>query len=249
MDPDRCLTYAIRSEKADLLAESILFHADGMRIDLNFRGRVMTVDSPMHGYFNAMNCLTAVGLGLALGLDPEGIARGCAEFRGAPGRFEIIRAPKGVPVIVDYAHTPDALQQLLLNASGLATRRLIAVFGCGGDRDRGKRPLMGEAAARIAQEVIVTNDNPRTEAPEAIAAEIVEGLGGDGRLDASHRVILDRREAIATAIRLAEEGDVVVIAGKGHEDYQIVGKTKHHFDDREVAREVIAALESERVAL
>jgi len=199
----------------------------------------------MRGYFNAVNTLTATGLALGMGLDPAGIAKGCASFHGAPGRFEIIPAPKGVPVIVDYAHTPDALRQLLLNARGLAARRLIAVFGCGGDRDRGKRPQMGEAAAQLADEVIVTNDNPRTEDPEAIARDIVEGLKNLGGLDAHHRQILDRREAIESAIRLAEEGDVVVIAGKGHEDYQIVGKVKHHFDDREVAREVIAALENE----
>jgi UDP-N-acetylmuramoyl-L-alanyl-D-glutamate--2,6-diaminopimelate ligase len=246
LDQRRCLTYGIRAEKADLLAESIFFHEMGMRLDLNFRGRKMALETPMHGYFNAMNCLTATGLALGLGLDFEGIARGCAAFHGAPGRFEMIRTPQGFPVIVDYAHTPDALRQLLLNARGLTHRRLIAVFGCGGDRDRGKRPLMGEAAAQLADEVIVTNDNPRTEDPEFIASQIVEGLGGPGSLDTHHRVILDRREAIGTAIRLADEGDVVVITGKGHEDYQIVGKTKHHFDDREVAREAIAALEGER---
>lgn len=245
LDQESCLTYGIRSESADLLAESIYFHEKGMRLDLNFRGEKLVIETPMRGYFNAVNTLTATGLALGMGLDPEGIAKGCASFHGAPGRFEIIPAPKGIPVIVDYAHTPDALRQLLLNARGLAARRLIAVFGCGGDRDRGKRPQMGEAAAQLADEVIVTNDNPRTEDPEAIARDIVEGLKNLGGLDAHHRQILDRRAAIETAIHLAEEGDVVVIAGKGHEDYQIVGKVKHHFDDREAAREVIAALEKE----
>ncbi len=220
-----------------------------MRLNLNFRGKKFEIETPMHGYFNAMNCLTACGLALGMGLDLEGIRKGCASFHGAPGRFEIIRAPKNIPVIVDYAHTPDALRQLLLNARGLSGGRLIAVFGCGGDRDRGKRPQMGEAAAQLADEVIVTNDNPRTEDPKAIARDIVEGMKAHGGLDTHHRQILDRREAIESAIRLAEEGDVVVIAGKGHEDYQIVGKVKHHFDDRETAREIIASLEKEKAVL
>ena len=239
MRPDRRLTYSYDDGTADLSVESIEPLGETRRFDLNFRGERFSIESPLPSRFNVMNCLTATGLGLVLGLDPEAIDRGCRSFRGAPGRFEIIVGPDGVKAIVDYAHTPDALAQLLISARAETEGRLIAVIGCGGDRDKTKRPLMGKAAAELSDELIITNDNPRTEDPGEIAKQIVAGLDQAGQPRPSYRVILDRREAIESALREAREGDVVVIAGKGHEDYQILGRERVPFDDRKVAREVL----------
>jgi UDP-N-acetylmuramyl-tripeptide synthetase len=239
--PEHRLAYSVSDESADLLAESILFHDDGFQLRINFRGDRFRLDSPMHCYFNAINCMTATALALAAGIEIEPIRAAVAGFRGAPGRFELVEGLPGVRIVVDYAHTPDALTQVLLNARRFARGRLIAVFGCGGDRDRAKRPLMGRAAARLAHRSIVTNDNPRTEDPREIARQIVEGMPPELANDPSAvRVILDRRAAIRSAVEGAAPGDAIVIAGKGHEDYQIVGREKRHFDDREVAREAIA---------
>lgn len=239
LKPEHRLSYAIRAKDADLAVETILFHDHGMRLTLNFRGERFEVSSPLHCYFNAMNILTATGLALAIGMPRFAIMRGIESFRGAPGRFEMINDMPGVRVIVDYAHTPDAVMQVLLNARGFARHRLIAVIGCGGDRDPGKRPKMGKAAAELAHELIVTNDNPRTEDPVKIADAIIEGIKSVENLKARYTVILDRREAIRAAIDMAEEGDAIVVAGKGHEDYQILGKEKIHFDDREEIRAAI----------
>lgn len=240
--PDQRVTYGIRAQDADLVTESILFRDAGMTLNLIYRGERFTAHTPLHCYFNAMNCLTGIATGLALGLKIDPIVAGVAQFTGAPGRFQIFESESGPQVIVDYAHTPDAMTQVLLNARGLARRRLIAVFGCGGDRDRSKRAQMGKVAANLAHELIVTNDNPRTEDPEKIIAEIVEGIGSIEGPKADHRVVLDRRQAIESAIAGASDGDIVVVAGKGHEDYQIIGTEKIHFDDCEVVRDAIASL-------
>jgi len=236
----RTMGYSLYHPEAELLVQSIFFHAGGMRLDAAYQGRPLAIESPMHGLFNAVNCLTAAGLALAAELPLEAIQAGCAAMPGAPGRFEFIQAGQSFPVIVDYAHTPDSLTQALLYARGFARRHLIAVIGCGGDRDPGKRPLMGRAAARLADEVIVTNDNPRTEEPTAIAEAIVEGIKQGAGAGLQWHVQLDRREAIRQAIARATADDAVIIAGKGHEDYQILGTTKHHFDDREEARAAAA---------
>jgi UDP-N-acetylmuramoyl-L-alanyl-D-glutamate--2,6-diaminopimelate ligase len=153
--------------------------------------------------------------------------------RPVPGRFEPVPNDRGITVIVDYAHTPDAVTKLLSAIRPLTTGSVITVFGCGGDRDRAKRPLMAQAASAQSDYVFATSDNPRTEDPAAILEDVRVGLTGDFEL------ILDRAEAIRAAISAAKPGDTVVIAGKGHENYQILGRTKHHFDDREVAREAL----------
>lgn len=249
LDPKVRIAYGIRAQMADLLAESIFFHDEGMRLNLVFRGQSYSFDSPMHCHFNAQNLMAGIGLGFALGLDPEKMNEGCKAFRGAPGRFEFIKDREGVPVIVDYAHTPDALTQVLLNARGFARGRLIVVFGCGGDRDRSKRAQMGKAAARLAHEIIVTNDNPRTEEPAVIAGEILQGVEEVPEdVRANCRLVLDRRTAIAEAIRDADRGDVVVIAGKGHENYQIVGEDVLDFDDRVTARQIIEEMRGDSVS-
>jgi UDP-N-acetylmuramyl-tripeptide synthetase len=186
------------------------------------------VRSPLIGQFNVENLAVAVGIGVGLGLDAQQIGAALSSVRGVPGRLERVGS---ADVFVDYAHTPDALERVMAALRPLTRGRLIVVFGCGGDRDRTKRPKMGRAVARDADLPIVTSDNPRTEDPHSILDMIVAGVRevrGDGFL-----VEIDRRKAIRAALSAARPGDVVLIAGKGHEDYQIVGKTKHHFDDRE----------------
>lgn len=202
-------------------------------------GRV-TVRSPLIGAFNLENLAVAVGIGVALGLSPETIARGLGGVRGVPGRLERVDNARGVGVFVDYAHTPDALERVMAALRPLTRGRLVVVFGCGGDRDKKKRRLMGHAVARDADLPIVTSDNPRTEDPHAIIDMIVEGV--KDRRSSGFLVEADRRRAIGMAMAEARPGDVVLIAGKGHEDYQIVGTTKHHFDDREEAAAALAKL-------
>jgi UDP-N-acetylmuramoyl-L-alanyl-D-glutamate--2,6-diaminopimelate ligase len=208
----------------------------------------MHVRSPLVGAHNLENLLCAAGLALALDLPLAAVERGLSTSAGAPGRLERFAA-RGVSVFVDYAHTDDALSRALSALRALAPRRLVCVFGCGGDRDRGKRPLMGEAAARDADLVVVTSDNPRSEDPAAIISEIVPGLerAGMRRLGAETLrrgtsgfvVEPDRRAAIALAVGTADEGDAVLVAGKGHEDYQIVGDERRPFSDRDEARRAL----------
>jgi UDP-N-acetylmuramoyl-L-alanyl-D-glutamate--2,6-diaminopimelate ligase len=206
------------------------------------------VRSPLVGAHNLENLVCAAGLALALGVPAAAVARGLSSSAGAPGRLERIGA-RGISVFVDYAHTDDALAHALSALRALDPRRLVCVFGCGGDRDRGKRPLMGEVAAKGADLVVVTSDNPRTEDPGAIIAEIVAGVerAGMHRLTAAavrrgdHGFVVeaDRRAAIALAVAAAAEGDAVLVAGKGHEDYQIVGAERRRFSDREEARRAL----------
>jgi len=192
------------------------------------------------GEHNVMNLLGAVAAGIALEIDDASIARALGGVGTVPGRFEQVRAGQPFLVVVDYAHTPDALERVLATARKLTPGRLAVVFGCGGDRDRGKRPIMGEIAARLADRVWITSDNPRSERPPAIIEEIAAGAravaGGEARFDADP----DRRAAIAAALGWAERGDTVVIAGKGHETYQIVGAEALPFDDREIARAILS---------
>jgi UDP-N-acetylmuramoyl-L-alanyl-D-glutamate--2,6-diaminopimelate ligase len=205
----------------------------------------LAIRSPLVGAHNVENLLCAAGMALALGIPAEAVVRGLSESAGAPGRLERIAA-RGVNLFVDYAHTDDALARALSALRALAPRRVLCVFGCGGDRDHGKRPLMGLAAARGADLVVVTSDNPRSEDPAAIIAEVIPGLaqGSAARIDRAAAlrgdrgfvVEPDRRAAIRLAVEAAREGDAVLVAGKGHEDYQIVGTQRLHFDDREEAR-------------
>jgi UDP-N-acetylmuramoyl-L-alanyl-D-glutamate--2,6-diaminopimelate ligase len=222
----------------------------GTRARLELEGRPLELALPLVGEFNLENLLVAAGIALGLGLAPEAIAAGAAACPQVPGRVERVGAGEpGVPtVLVDYAHTPDAVEKLLRAVRPLARGRLIVLFGCGGDRDRGKRPLMAQAVARFADRVILTSDNPRTEDPLRILADVEAGLGAlrraepGGLADASgaYTCVLDRREAIELAVGLAAPGDTVVLAGKGHEDYQIVGRERLPFDDRVEARRALA---------
>lgn len=187
------------------------------------------------GRFNIHNALAAVAGGIALGIKWDAIKSGIESIENVPGRFEKIECGQDFTVIVDYAHTPDALERLLTAARELSTGKIIVVFGCGGDRDRGKRPIMGRIASTLSDLAIVTSDNPRTEQPMSIIREIMRGLNS-GR---PYGIVPDRKEAIARALDMASSGDTVVIAGKGHETYQIIGNQKFPFDDRKIVRELL----------
>jgi murE/murF fusion protein len=199
------------------------------------RGELAVEARPLIGQYNVDNIALAVGICEALGLPHEAITRGIARLGGVPGRVERVANGAGLDIFVDYAHTPDALRNVLATLRPLTKRRLICVFGCGGDRDPTKRPKMGAAVAELADLAVVTSDNPRTEDPRAIIDQILPGV------PRPFLVEVDRRTAIRAAIAEATPGDIVVIAGKGHEDYQIIGTTKHHFDDREEAAAAAAA--------
>jgi UDP-N-acetylmuramoyl-L-alanyl-D-glutamate--2,6-diaminopimelate ligase len=207
----------------------------------------LTVDIRLPGAFNVCNALAAIGAAAAAGVGDEAIAEGLRSLRGVPGRFEIVEAPedrdRGFLVVVDYAHTPDGLARVLDAARGITRGHLLAVFGCGGDRDRAKRPLMGRAAAERADVVYVTSDNPRSEDPMAIVGEILPGVES-APPPGGVRVVVDRAEAIRRSIEEARPGDVVVIAGKGHERGQDVGGVVTPFDDRLVAAQVLRSLAS-----
>jgi UDP-N-acetylmuramoyl-L-alanyl-D-glutamate--2,6-diaminopimelate ligase len=198
-----------------------------------FRAAGIEVETPLPGLFNVENALAALAAGLLLDLDDDDIAAGIAGVPRVPGRFEVVDEGQPFAVVVDFAHTPDSLGAALRSARALGDGRLIAVFGAGGDRDRGKRPAMGRVAAELADVVIVTSDNPRSEQPLAIIQDVLQGAGLDVEIDP------DRRSAIARAVSLAEAGDVVVVAGKGHEQGQDAGGVVSPFDDREVAREAV----------
>ncbi len=249
---------------AALVAENVQSTLDGLRFRLRTGAplppQLAEIRSPLVGAHNAENLLAAIGLLAGSGVPLAEIVRVVPEARGAPGRLERVPDPGGRVVLVDYAHSDDALARVLDAVRKAAGRspRIVCVFGCGGDRDRGKRPLMGAAAAERANLVIATSDNPRTEDPLAILAEVEPGLKSTGRphLDPRHArsgsegycVIPDRREAIELALRCAKPGDAVLIAGKGHEDYQIVGAEKRPFDDRAEARRALQEIEREQPA-
>ena len=221
---------------ADVRATDVRTSREG----LSFRVGDLEVRSSMHGLFNVENCLAALATSRELGVADAATVQGIAAVRGVPGRVEAVEVGQPFLVMVDYAHTPDSLENVLRTARPLARDRLIVVFGCGGDRDRAKRPLMGRVATEIADLAVITSDNPRSEDPLAVVAEVEAGAR-EGR--GTYEVEADRRAAIRRAVRRAGPGDVVVIAGKGHETYQELADRTIPFDDREVAAEEIRAME------
>lgn len=229
------LSYGVENS-ADYCPEiqSIKNSIDGISYVLENPVKGLHITLSALGRFHVYNSLCAFAVAHRMGVDPEIIRKGLADIHSIPGRFDRIRSNSGFNVIVDYAHTNDALLKLLESARELHPQRLITVFGCGGNRDKSKRPIMGDIAARHSDFVIVTSDNPRNEIPEDIIADIVAGIKG-----ANFEVEADREKAIRRAISFAQAGDLIVIAGKGHEDYQIIGNEKRHFDDHEVARRLI----------
>jgi len=226
-------------EGADLRARALETSFEGLRFSVTYQGQEVRLHSPLMGQINAYNILAACGTALSYNLDWKTIARGIAECSAVPGRFE--RVDQGQPflIVVDYAHTDDALRNTIAVARQLKPRKIITLFGCGGDRDRSKRPLMGMAVAEASDFVVLTSDNPRSEDPIAIMNDALVGLR---RFDTPHLVEPDRAKAIHAALERAGTGDIVILAGKGHETYQILKDRTIHFDDREVAREALREL-------
>jgi UDP-N-acetylmuramoyl-L-alanyl-D-glutamate--2,6-diaminopimelate ligase len=244
--PERLLWYGL-SETAQIRAENIASSFEGLRFDLMYQGARQPIESGLVGRFNVSNILAASGVGISYGIDLGTIARGIAACRSVPGRFERIAENQPFLVAVDYAHTDDALRNAILVARELSATaqggtqpgRVITLFGCGGDRDRTKRPLMGMAAGELSDYVVLTSDNPRSEDPLDIMNDALVGLR---RFDTPHVVEPDRGQAIRRALEQAAPGDVVLIAGKGHETYQVLKDRTIHFDDREVAREALRSM-------
>ncbi|HEY3307705.1 MAG TPA: UDP-N-acetylmuramoyl-L-alanyl-D-glutamate--2,6-diaminopimelate ligase [Desulfuromonadaceae bacterium] len=258
------LTYGI-SYQGDVRVNDVISSVTGIQGTLVTPKGEIGFSSRLIGRFNLSNILAAAAAGIALDLPLSAIKAGIEEHSTVPGRVERVANNRGITLLVDYAHTGDALQNVLSTVKELATRRIITVFGCGGDRDKGKRPIMGRVAAELSDLAIVTSDNPRTEDPLTILEQIRTGIIAPA---ASHEnqehkfheytpeelnngftkkgfiILENRREAIRLAVRLAGPGDIVLLAGKGHENYQIIGHTKHHFDDREEAAAALAELVS-----
>lgn len=228
----KTLTYGIRG-KADVAASEVSLSVQGAHFTVSYGAISGVVESSLTGQFNVSNILAACATGMALQISPDVIRTGIGALRSVRGRFEQIHSPQGWTAVVDYAHTPDALESCLSTIRRLMSAgkggKLITVFGCGGNRDRGKRAMMGAIASRMSDMVIITSDNPRQEDPRAIIEEIRAGVVAGMNV----HVEIDRREGIRIALGFAAPGDVVLIAGKGHEDYQVIGETKIHFDDRE----------------
>ena len=233
----RVVTYGLAPE-ADVRAENVDVQATGIKLELVSRTRRLMISSGLFGRFNVANLLAAGAVGFALGLPDEAIATGISDQAAVPGRAQRIDCGQPFVVLNDFAHTPDALAHILSAARELTRGKLHVVFGCGGDRDPGKRPEMGRAAAEIADRLTVTSDNPRTEDPQAIIDQITAPLAGSAKLS----VVADRTEAIRSALTAVAAGDTLVVAGKGHERYQIIGTTKHGYDDAEVLRQELQRL-------
>lgn len=233
----RVIRYAAKGD-ADVTSRNAEFSLDGMRFQLQTPAGNRDFHSPLVGPPHVYNTLAAVASGLALGYSLDVICEALAKCTGAPGRFERVPHRGDFAVVVDYAHSDDALLNVLRTAREVTKGRIITLFGCGGDRDASKRAPMGEAAGSLSDVVILTSDNPRTENPDQILANAEAGIRKTGK---PYEKIADRREAIQHAIAQARTDDLVLIAGKGHEDYQIIGRDVFHFDDKEVAREALAA--------
>jgi UDP-N-acetylmuramoyl-L-alanyl-D-glutamate--2,6-diaminopimelate ligase len=233
--PIETLSYSVKGY-ADAYLVSHEESIEGLTLTISLMNKKMVLASPLIGIFNASNILAAALYGVTINIPFEKIREGIKDLNGVPGRLERIRNTKGLAVFVDYAHTPDALENVLALLHGLKKGRLILVFGCGGDRDKTKRPVMGEIAARLADSAIITSDNPRSEAPSSIIEDIRRGMNGSN----SYKVIENRKDAIFEAVRLTGRNDVLLVAGKGHEDYQTIGDKTFHFSDRETIEEALS---------
>lgn len=230
-------TYSENKDGADLSAKNIRLFPSHVEFEALTLGRIFRVHLPIPGGFSIYNALAALSAGLCLGLDLEKMAAAMPAVHGVKGRVEVVPVPRAYTVIIDYAHTPNALENILTTAREFTAGRLICLFGCGGDRDRTKRPVMGAIAEDLADQVVVTSDNPRTEEPRAIIEDILAGMTGR---EADVHVEPDRREAIAWALARGKPGDVIVLAGKGHETYQEINGAQYHMDEREIVADWFA---------
>jgi UDP-N-acetylmuramoyl-L-alanyl-D-glutamate--2,6-diaminopimelate ligase len=241
LDRKKVLTVG-RKRPADVRPERLVMDLSGIRCTLKTPFGDVDVSSSLLGQFNLENILVASGTALSAGATPGQVGAGIAALEGVPGRLERVSMGQPFSVMVDYAHTDDALKNLLSTLRALGPRRIITVFGCGGDRDRTKRPLMGAVAARLSDVVVLTSDNPRTEDPAAIARDVENGIRPELGAERTYERVLERREAIRRALSLAQEGDVVVVAGKGHEREQLAGATRREFHDPTVTRELLGEM-------
>lgn len=233
------VTYSTKYKKADVLADKINTTESGVRTYIKTRWGNLELNSNLLGEHNLYNLLAAIAVTLPLGTPIKTIEKALSKTIVIPGRLEKIENNMNLNVLVDYAHTPDALMNVINAIRPFTKGKLIVVFGCGGDRDKQKRPLMGKVGINLSDFLIVTSDNPRTESPEKIIDDIVKGINESGLHNKNYIKILDRERAIEKAISLAQPGDFIIIAGKGHEDYQIIGQKKFPFDDRKVARKIL----------
>lgn len=230
------MTFSVKKNEADLVAKDIRLSSSNVRFCALATGKLERVSLGIPGGFTVYNALGVIACGMLLGLELQECTSALETAKGVKGRVEVVPTGGDFTILIDYAHTPDALENLLRSMKEAAAGRLVVLFGCGGDRDRGKRPLMGAVAEKYADFVIVTSDNPRTEKPEDILADILAGMKGK---KSQRIVIVDRREAIAWAIENHQPGDLLILAGKGHEDYQIVGHEKFHMDEREIVADIL----------
>ncbi len=238
----KILTYGINND-CDVQASNINLKGNGVSFNVQTPEHELFLELHLTGLFNVYNALAAVSIGLAEGVSPYDIKNALEAVKGVPGRLEPVNEGQAFTVLVDYAHTPDGLENIIKAAKEFTGGRVITLFGCGGDRDRTKRPIMGEISGRLSDFSILTSDNPRTEEPLFILSQIEEGVRK--AVDRSkYSVIPERREAIAYAVKMAQPGDVVLIAGKGHETYQIIGDKVNHFDDREEASKALKMLKN-----
>ncbi len=229
------ITYGIEN-RGDIYAEDIIITGEGTSFKLCFKDESYPIKLHLPGKFNVYNALGCAAAALTLGVSPKEIIEGLEGLEKVPGRSEKINSKRGFTVVIDYAHSPDGIINILKTAREYTSNRLITLFGCGGDRDRGKRPLMGEAAGRLSDFCIVTSDNPRTEEPMAIINDILPGIN---KTKCSYCLIEDRKKAIEHALNIGQRGDVIVIAGKGHETYQVLKNRTIHFDEREIVHELL----------
>ena len=231
------MTYSVDDDGADLVAKRLRMHADSVEFCALTTGNIEAIRLGIPGRFSVYNGLAAYGACISLGIAPSDVAAALNECHGVKGRAEVVPTGRDFTILIDYAHTPDALENIITTVKEVAKGRTVTLFGCGGDRDRTKRPIMGRIASELSDFVIVTSDNPRTEEPGAIISDILEGMKDT---QTPYVVIENRRDAIAWAIHNARKDDVIILAGKGHETYQILGKKKIHFDEREAVAEILA---------
>ena len=229
----RLTTYGLK-EKADVRAENLKMSERGVIFDLLREGKVREMRLGIPGEFSVYNALAAICACENIGIDDSDIEKGLVLAKPVKGRIEVVHTNTPYTVIIDYAHSPDGLQNIISAVRGFAKKRIITVFGCGGNRDSAKRPIMGKIAEELSDIAVVTSDNPRCEVPSAIIEDILKGMKMD-----NHIVVENRREAIKKAMEIAQDGDIIILAGKGHETYQEIEHEKHHFDEREVVRELL----------
>jgi UDP-N-acetylmuramoyl-L-alanyl-D-glutamate--2,6-diaminopimelate ligase len=236
------ITYGLKDSPIVLFSD-VESKLSGTRFSISYNTRQYSIQTSLTGSFNAYNAAAAFCTGICLGIEPETIINGIGSVTAVPGRLESISGVDDIKVFIDYSHTPDSLEKALKNLRQIAGKEktLKVVFGCGGDRDAGKRPIMGRIATINADYVIITNDNPRSENPANIIQGIVSGIESN-----NYEIVEDRREAIIRAIETSVPGTVLLIAGKGHESYQIIGKSIYHFNDAEIVRDVIEQMQSGR---